>query len=246
MRCGAGAVIYYQGASEPETADFVRRFLKPGMVFVDVGAHLGEYTLLAASLLGSSGHVHAFEPGPEVFEILRRNIQLNRCANVTASPEAVWEEETLVNFEVNSEPSLSAVQMRNEGTDGSATIEVRAITLDHYFADPLMPRPNLIKVDVEGAELQVLRGATSLLVLPPSQAPIVIFEYGPSNTKRFGYSADDTIQFLREHGYAVYIWGRGMFTALDGPPPLPEMNSTCNLIATKLPVVPFSKPEHGQ
>src|SRR5665213_715101 len=71
---GAGALIYYQGYSEPETARFLTAFLKSGMTFWDVGAHIGEYSLLAARSVGSVGHVHAFEQQPKVFEFLLRNV----------------------------------------------------------------------------------------------------------------------------------------------------------------------------
>lgn len=238
MRGGAGALIYYGGTSEPETADFIRCFLKPGMVFVDVGAHLGEYTLLAANLLASSGHVHAFEPNPDVYKILLKNTQMNHCRNVSVHPEAVWEGETLVDFEIYPEPSLSAVQVIDHGRP---TIKVPTVTLDRYFADPVTPSPSLIKVDVEGAELQVLKGATSLLSLPPLQAPVVIFEYGPFNTRRLGYAADDTLRFLRGHDYAVYAFHRGALVCTDGSPACLEVDSTCNLVASKLPLAMPSK-----
>jgi len=237
---GAGALIYYQGASEPDTAGFIRHFLKPGMVFADVGANLGEYTLLAAHVLGTSGRVHAFEPNPNVFEILRKNIELNHCGNVTACPEAVWERETVVGFELTPNPGLSAVQPEKQGKESARTITVRTVTLDNYFADAT--KPNLIKVDVEGAELQVLNGATSLLALPPLHAPVVIFEYGPCNTQRFRYAADSTIRFLRAHGYVVYGWHRGAPVCLEGPPVLPGMDAVCNLVATKRPFATSPKP----
>jgi FkbM family methyltransferase len=240
-RSGSGALIYYQGSSEPEIADFVRHVLKPGMVFVDVGAHQGEYTVLASKLLGCSGSVHAFEPHPGIGELLRRNVRLNECSNVVVCSEAAWDVEAVLGFELNPESSLSAVQGEHQGILGTKTIEVRTMTLDRYFANHSVAKPNLIKVDVEGAELHVLRGATSLLVLPPGQAPAVVFEYGPSNARRFGYAADDTVGFLRKHGYAVYSWHRGELVCMNGSPTLPRVDSTCNLIATKLSLWTSSK-----
>jgi hypothetical protein len=155
--------------------------------------------------------------------------------NITARAEAVWDEETLVSFELNPEPGLSAVQVGHQRMDGAtASIKVHTITLDHYFASHLLP--NLIKIDVEGAELQVLKGATSILSLPPLRAPLVVFEYGSLNARRFGYVADDTLKFLREHGYAIYTLHRGALLWMDEPPVLPEMDSTCNLLASKLPL----------
>src|SRR5450631_1628394 len=107
---GAAALIYFQGASEPELANFVRKFLKPGMVFVDVGAHLGEYTILGASMVQSAGRVHAFEARPDTFEILARNIQLNAVRNVAAQACGVWKDEGFCEFEKTPDPSVSALR----------------------------------------------------------------------------------------------------------------------------------------
>lgn len=232
---GAAALIYYQGASEPEIAHFIRHFLKPGMVFVDVGAHLGEYTLLAATILEGSGYVHAFEPRPDTFEILMRNARLNRCRNIAAHANAVWHENGFCLFERTPDPSVSVLRPRGSTADGGRLIRVNAVTLDQYFANSQFIKPTLIKVDVEGAELYVFRGGRSLLTLPPPEAPVLIFEYGPANTGAFGYSADEICGLLRELGYTIYQWNRGMLVRLEKSPAIPKMSLTCNLVAAKIP-----------
>jgi FkbM family methyltransferase len=230
---GSAASIYYGGASEPEIADVIRRLLRPGMVFVDVGAHLGEYTVLAAKILNNSGYVHAFEPRPDLFEILRQNIELNHCQNAKAQPNAVWCKNDSFDFEMTPEPAVSA--LRPDGVTGSGTtyIKVRAVTLDEWFSRPSVPKPNLIKVDVEGAELQVLQGAASLLTLPQPEAPSLIFEYSPENSKRFGYSSSEILVLLRELGYTTYTFLDFKLARLEGLPTLPEGSTTCNLVAVK-------------
>jgi hypothetical protein len=124
---------------------------------------------------------------------------------------------------------------------------VSAVTLDRYFADPGLERPALIKVDVEGAELQVLKGAKSLLT--SVKAPVLIVEYGPANTSDFDYPADEVCEFLRELGYMIYQWQQsGELIRVEGSPVLLKMSGTCNLVATKTPLpyganhydVPFS------
>jgi FkbM family methyltransferase len=243
---GAAALIYYQGASEPEIADFIREFLKPGMVFVDVGAHLGEYTLLAATILRDSGYVHAFEPRPDTFEILLRNARLNRCGNIAANSNAVWHDNGSCQFERTPDPSVSVLRPRGNSADGGSLISVNAITLDHYFADSQLIKPTLIKVDVEGAELYVFRGARSLLSLPPPKAPVLIFEYGTANTDAFGYSAGEICELLREFGYTIYHWSRGGLVCLESLPALPEMSLTCNLVAAKAPSLVSTKLEESR
>ncbi len=214
-RTGPGALIYYQGSSEPETANFIERVLRPGMVFVDCGAHLGEYTVLAATILKSSGHVHAFEPRPDIFELLTRNIELNRCQNVTVRPFALWHENGWFEFELTPEPSIGALRSAGTIRRGARLIKVQAVTLNDYFADRQMASPNLIKIDVEGAELHLLQGARSLLARPAGEAPVLIVEYEPMCLARFGYSFAEIFTFLRDLGYSFYEWRRGKLVPID-------------------------------
>ena len=233
-KCSAGALIYYQGVSEPETAEFIRRVLRPGEVFVDIGAHLGEYAILASMLVKPAGCVHAFEPRPDFFQSLETNLRLNKCENVWACAEAVCKETGVADFELDPEPSKSALQFKNTEARGHEVIQVRTITLDYYFSHGDMARPNLIKIDVEGAELSVLQGARSLLAKPPSEAPLIIFEYEPRNTRRFGYPAEEIIRFLRGYGYSVYDSRDGALVPTDKYPMLDSRGFGRNLIATKM------------
>jgi FkbM family methyltransferase len=230
-RGGAGALIYYQGASEPETADFIKRVLKPGTVFVDAGAHLGEYTVLAGAILHASGCVHAFEPRPDVFELLLQNVQLNHCQNVAARRTALWHERGVLEFELTPEPSTSALRIGRAVRAGSSLIRVQAETLDRYFDGPEMAKPSLIKMDVEGAELHVLRGARSLLAQAAEQAPILIVECEPPNLERFACSFADVYGFLRELGYGIYIWRQRTFVPVDAS----SIMRGQNFIAAKIP-----------
>jgi FkbM family methyltransferase len=233
-RSGAGALIYFQGASEPELSGFLKQYLKQGMVFADVGAHLGEYTILAASLVGNSGRVHAFEACPDTFEILGANIRLNLTENVTAYPWAVWKENGLTEFEKSPEPSTSALRPGHNSLQGGSLVQVRAISLDAHFGQIESRKPGLIKIDVEGAELQVLEGAKGLLSSPT--APDLVIEYGPRNTMRYGYSAEEVCHFLRNLGYSLYEWrdGEALAPVMDLPHRA-ETQDSCNLVATKIP-----------
>jgi len=228
---GAAALIYFQGASEPELANFVKKFLRPGMVFVDVGAHLGEYTILGASMVQAAGRVHAFEARPDTFEILARNIQLNEVRNVAAQACGVWKDEGFCEFEKTPDPSVSALRPNAVAGDGRSLVRVKTISLDHYFSDSKLSKPALIKIDVEGAELQVLKGARSLLSSP--EAPVVIVEYGPANTVAFGYRAGEVCDFLKELGYMIYQLNGDGLKRIEYPPVLEHANDTCNLIAAK-------------
>jgi FkbM family methyltransferase len=205
-RGGSAALIYYQGFSEPDTAALVRAYLKPGMVFVDVGAHIGEYALLAARRVGRKGEVHAFEPNPLVFAVLAENVRLNGLDQIVVRPWAVSSAEGDVDLELDPEPALSALASRVASTDRARHVErVPAVTLDGYLAGR---RADLIKIDVEGAELLVVRGGQSLLARPEAEAPVLIFECALHNYARFGYSPLDLFRLLNDHGYEIWRFDR--------------------------------------
>ena len=177
--------------------------------------------------------MYAFEPRPDVFEGLTRSIELNHCHNVTALPDAIWCKPDSCDFEMTEDPSVSALRANLSSNRGSAHIRVPTTTLDDYFSS-LTTRPNVIKVDVEGAELQVFQGAKSLLTQAQADAPALVFEYGPRNSQEFGYAALDVVMFLREFGYTIFTWAEGNLCRVEGSPTLPSLRETCNLMAMKV------------
>ena len=205
-KSGSASLIYYQGFSELQTADFVMQFLKPGMTFVDVGAHIGEYTLLAAKLVGTSGKVHAFEPQTSLFPLLNKNIEINEIEHVNLNQSALSDRVGEIEFEIFDEPSVSSIRKPKTTTENgkdSKIVSVPTTSLDCY-CDSLGQKVNLIKVDVEGAEKLVFEGAKSLMELPPSEAPTWIFEYAPTAYSMFNYRTQDLLDLLKQYGYQVY------------------------------------------
>jgi FkbM family methyltransferase len=205
-RCGPGALIYYQGFSEPETADFVLRFLKPGMVFLDIGAHIGEYTLLGAQAVGPKGQVHAFEPNPEIFRFLCENVKSNSLSNVTLNNLAISDVDGETEFEVCDEPSLCSLKSSAGPKEQRKVLEsivVRSIPLDKYWVGYETPI-DLVKIDIEGAEMLAFVGSKRLLKSPDPDRPVWIFEYAPENYARFRYQADDLFRLLLGSGYTIW------------------------------------------
>lgn len=225
---GGGALIFYQGSSEPEVTAFLRRFLKPGMLFVDVGAHFGEYSVLASSLVGPTGAVHSFEPSPSVYAYLRRNIDKNHLLNVYIHQEAISDRRSNVLFTVCSEPSLSRVLLDSRGLrpgQSSQQITVHSVRLDEWGKE-LSASISLIKADIEGLELPALRGASGLLAELGPRAPAWIFEYEPPNWADYGHTIEEAHDLLGHYGYGLYSFGpaRGLF----------EVDPTQALQASKL------------
>ena len=206
MKDGLGASLFYTGSTEPEIEEFVVRFLKPGMRFVDVGAHVGIYSLLAAAAVGPAGEVISFEPNPEARRVLELNIAENRFHNVRVRGEAVADAAGMRDFEICEESSVSSL---NGGAGefpkrrSSRLIKVESTTLDAALGAG-GESIHLIKIDAEGAELPVLKGASSLLGSPAAVAPILIFECEPGNYAFFGYTPQDVFGYLESRGFAVY------------------------------------------
>jgi len=152
------------GVYEWKVADRLRGEVRPGDFCIDVGAHIGYHALLMSRLVGSTGKVIAFEPFPPSFEFLRGNAELNTAVNLQIENAALGEGNETIRLCFSEDeiltmtPSVGAYAVSGD----EAVIAVPCITLDNYLS-PMCDCPNLIQIDVEGAELSVLRGAESTL-----------------------------------------------------------------------------------
>ena len=153
--------FYWRGAHDPAVAKAMTHLLKPGHIFWDVGAHLGYMSLIGCRLVGPTGHVHAFEPMPANVRRLREGRRMNAFTNMTVHPVAVSDTDRPgVLHRHDSSAMWSLV-----GHDPLG-VQVTCVTLDAMLAS--LGPPDLVKIDVEGAELQVLAGAERLLCLHPT------------------------------------------------------------------------------
>jgi FkbM family methyltransferase len=231
-KSGSASLIYYQGLSEPDTAQFFIDFIKPGMVIFDIGAHIGEYTLLSAKMTGETGQVHAFEPQEAMFKILETNVKANNLLNVSINCAAVSDQMGEMEFEVFNEPSVSSLKKQGVSSKDAKIIKVLTTSIDMYWNQKKTPI-NLVKVDVEGAEKFVFEGAKALLDLPSDSAPVWIFEYAPRAYHSFGYSKNDLLQLLEKYEYKIYkSCAHGKLKVFD--PSIPS-SGIINLVATKNP-----------
>ncbi len=187
---------------------YVEKFLTPGMIFIDIGANQGFYTILASKLVGSLGKVYAFEPAPPEFGKLRCNIKVNGCQNVIAEPFAVGEYEGVTGFYVclDGHGGLSGRRAPPENTLGiSGTIRVRTklielpiVKLDDYVNHTKLQAVDFVKLDIEGGELPLLKGATHVL---STLRPVIMCEFAGWSTERWGYSVSDIYAYLEGYGY---------------------------------------------
>lgn len=151
---GGGASVYL-GKMEPEQTAAMAEAIRPGGVFFDIGANVGYYTILASRLVGSNGKVVAFEPAPRNIEFLRHHVELNAAANVVLKTCAVSNAKGPVRFSLGPDSAMGHI-----GEEGE--LEVETTTLDEVVSE-LGMTPNVMKIDVEGAEKEVFLGAARTL-----------------------------------------------------------------------------------
>jgi FkbM family methyltransferase len=202
------------GTFENHEMGFVSCFLREGMNVLDIGAHHGLYTLLASKLVGRSGKVFAFEPSPRERKRLKQHLKLNACANVKVEDFALGSVDGLADlFVVDGEEdycnSLRPPAVRAK----TRKVAVEISTLDGFLERERIGRVDFIKIDVEGAELEVLKGASKLL--DSRERPVFLIEVYDTRTTPWGYRARDIVRFLDRHGYQLAAQQSGTWQQIE-------------------------------
>lgn len=176
------------GTYERELQTLLVRYVRPGDTVLDIGANVGFFTLLLSKLVGPSGHVIAFEPLPRNVLILKRHLELNAVTNVTVVTSALSDR--------NGPGFFSDGESHAMGSLSDTGIPITMVTLDSFLRDSTIQAPVVLKIDVEGAESQVLAGAIHLL----QQTRPRIF------LSTHGWQQNDTCKaFLSNLGYSVLL-----------------------------------------
>lgn len=194
------AYLWYWGACEPKLLRPFVALLSPGMTVLDVGSNFGWYTALFSHLVGPTGRVHAFEPLPAAFAETTETVELNRLSQATVHNVAV--SDSPGNLVFSLDPKRSEIASALEGATGTERVECRTTTLDHFIAESGLEEVHLVKVDVEGLELEVLRGADELL---RNQGPVLSLEFAGYLLRSRGLAPDVILSFLKERGYTRFL-----------------------------------------
>jgi len=191
----SGALAIYTGLPEYDDMLFVARILRPGDLFVDVGANIGLYSLLAAKVVGPSGKVIAFEPHPLAAKRLRENAALNGLTNVEVHEAGAGASSgrTFITADLDTVNHIAPL-------GGSGTLETRIEPLDAVLGTR---RATVVKIDAEGFEFEVLRGARR--VLREKRVDALVVELRQHGTQ---YGADDAavLDELSQSGYRAFLY----------------------------------------
>lgn len=197
---------------ESREVGLVKSLLQPGQTVVDVGANIGYYTLLFSRLVGEQGRVISFEPDPNNFALLCRNLADNRCTNVAPHRCAVGAEQTTL--KLYRCPGNHGMHRAYESICcGDEFVSVESVVLDQHLADE--PRIDFLKMDIEGFEYFALQGMSRLL---EQHSPTILIEFSPSALAEAGVSTTDFIRFFAERGYTISL----VPESADGEPVLLE------------------------
>lgn len=199
------SAIYWSGHHSPEIHRFVADFLRHDMVMADVGANIGEITLTAAKRT-PRGRVLAFEPSPQLFEQLSRNVALNQFRSVSLFNFGLFDSVGTLPLYLRSDNPYGT---HNEGVSSlfpcgqsRQKVSVPLRQFDDVVVECRLARLDLMKIDVEGAELMVLRGSENAL---RKFRPVLIVEIEEPNFKAAGYGKTDLFAWLRYSGYDVPV-----------------------------------------
>ncbi len=171
--------------------EFVYAFLKAGDIFVDCGAHIGTLTITASKKIGLNGKVIAVEPTPMTYSLLKKNISDNSCHNVVLHKLAVGDK-------IKSAMLYTSYISDMNHISEEGNVEVQMTTLDNLLKNE--KNVTLLKLDVEGQELEALKGARNIL----SKVSVIYFESAPETLSRMGYGLKEIMNLLSDFGFKVY------------------------------------------
>ena len=191
---GAGPEGWWLGLSEQDKLKFVSDIIRPGGVFYDIGANVGLYSMLAAEKIGATGRVISFEPASRNCSFFRKHMEMNQVLNVDLLQIAIGDKDGEASFDDDGDPVGFRV-----AAAGKSRVQMRS--LDSMVSTNELPPPSYLKIDVEGAELQVLQGASSII---KTHRPDIFIE---THNRFVPGVHEDCSNWLRQHGYHVREFG---------------------------------------
>jgi FkbM family methyltransferase len=199
-----GTAPMYFGSYGLLIIEAMKRFMRPGDVFVDVGANVGYLSAFAAGIVGKRGQVHCFEPVPAYFARLQRLVELNPDHSIVPNCKAAGEEPGSCTIYVTREPGQNTMVLAyKSGPEVISTLKVPVIRLDSYLGERNISRVSLVKIDAEGYELPILKGLRGFFE-KSRQRPAIICEIAPRAYPLLGRTISELSDYMASYGYGAY------------------------------------------
>lgn len=197
--------IYYFGIWEPHISAFISSRLKPGDIFIDIGANIGYYSLLTSRLVGTNGKVIAIEASPKVFELLKKQIIANKVENIRILCCAVSNKRARLTVHHAEDTNIGATSIvRNFNNSFLPNFEVDAAPLGDLLSNEEIAMARMIKIDVEGAEWLVVEGMRPIFKQLREDVEILL-EVSKDQLEQFGKTFDDLLMEFKNYGFNAYI-----------------------------------------
>ena len=206
---GIHADLFMYGYREPEATKVMQEIINPEWTVMDIGANIGYYALMEARVCKK---VYAIEPGTDNYPVLLDNVRLNGYGNIETYRTAIGDHNGTVKFTINpTAPNWNRVAV-DGNSDSGHVIEVPLQKLDSFWEDRGRPKVNMLRMDVEGYELQILSGATEMI---RTCRPAMFLEVHRDHIKNYGGSARELFAILAEYGYSIthsFVVGHPSYT----------------------------------
>lgn len=191
---------YYPADYEQDNYSFLQKQLKKGVDVLDIGAHIGLFSACSSQLTGPTGKIVCVEPTPGTFSILKETLRLNHCDNVTPVMAAVSDKEGSATFYISHTAGCNSNSLvKNKSENQLSAYDVKLVTIDSLVATYSL-KPSLIKIDVEGAELDALKGGTKTF---KEYKPVIILGLHPDFIRQKGDSLEAIWDLLRASNYDI-------------------------------------------
>ncbi len=193
---GIARELAVYGVHEKNSTEELKKILKPGMKVLEIGANIGYYALLEAKIVGEKGWVYAFEPSPYNFNLLKENIKLNGYKNIEIYQKAVGGKGGKMKFFLSPYSNLSGFIKRN---GKEKAIEVEVIKLDEFLKEKKI---DFLRMDIEGYEIEVLKGAKKTLS-SVNKPKYIFIEIHSELLHKKNSSGEEIVRYLEKLGYSV-------------------------------------------
>jgi FkbM family methyltransferase len=193
--------LFWYGYYEKELGDLIRKILRPGDVFIDVGANIGYFSLLAAKHQPTA-KIFSFEPVSPIFKQFEENISINEFKNITAINAAIGEKNEEREIYISGDDNKGMSSFEKPENYSGKTETVRVIELDNWLRTSGFARVDLIKIDVEGSEFFTLKGMKETL---RDFKPLIIVEINPQTLLQFNSTSKDIFNYLNDLGFDNYL-----------------------------------------
>lgn len=217
LRSSIGSGVFATGEFDPAAIEPAMRDLKQGGVFIDVGANIGVYSILASNRVGAEGRVFSFEIDQRPLKCLRKSVTKYGYSNIEIIEQAACDQDGIVHFEPNREHGHNSITTRSQRTRS-----VEACRLDTWAEKKDIQRVDWIKIDVEGAEKLVIEGAMELI---NKHKPRLLCECTDSGSASFGYKPDELISKFAQLGYSC-TWLENVHTPVILAIPISRTSSS--------------------